>query len=52
MILMIFMADDVRLKALVMELAISKIPQVEAMIQTIYERNLHWYIYLTMGLIL
>ena len=50
-ILIIFIEDHVRLKALVTWLTISKMPLVEAIVQTEQGCDLHWYIYLIMALI-
>ena len=46
---MVFIVDHVRLKAPVTEFT-SKILQVEDVVQTKYECDLHWHIYLTLGL--
>ena len=51
-VLIAFMLDYVKLKVLVTEFAISNIPQVEAVVQTKPECDLHWYVYLSTGLIL
>ena len=47
-----FIADHVRLKAIATGLAIGKTHQVDALVQTEQECDLNWYIYLIMGLIM
>ena len=51
-VLLIFIADYVKLKLLVTALTISRIPQVEAGIQTKSKCNVYWYIYLAIALLL
>ena len=51
-ILIYFMPDYVRLRAVVTGFTISKIPQVEALVLTGQECDLKWYVYLIKGLIL
>ena len=50
--LLIFIVDYVRLKALVTGLTISRIPQIEARMQTKSECDIHWYIFLAIVLLL
>ena len=47
-----FIAIYVKLKILVTGLTISRIPKIEARMQTKSEYDVHWHIYLVIGLLL
>ena len=52
MVLLIFIAGNIKLKVLVTGSMICRIPQVEAMMQIKSECDVHWHIYLAIGLLL